>query len=112
MELQVLSHFSKESTTCPYPEPAETIPRHQTLILSASFKKKLCMHKWAHTFRNSFQDPWTYNLSLKFMPHSLPISFLYLLFSTIFCMRQFRDSCVYSSGACGWKFISNSVTSY
>jgi len=70
------------------------------------------MHKWSLSFRHSFQEHWTYNLSLKIMPHSLPISFLYLLFCTIFCIRQFRDSCVYSGGAWGWKIISNSVTCY
>jgi hypothetical protein len=26
------------------------------------------------------------------MPQALPISFFYFLFSTIFCIRQFRDS--------------------
>jgi len=40
MELQVSSHFSKEPTTCPYPDPAETIPRKQPLFLSVSFYKK------------------------------------------------------------------------
>ena len=40
MELQVSSHFSKEPTTCPYPDPAETIPRKQPLFLSNSFYKK------------------------------------------------------------------------
>ena len=32
MELQVLSHFSKELTTSPYPDPAETTPRKQNPI--------------------------------------------------------------------------------
>jgi hypothetical protein len=33
MEPQVLSHFSTELITCPYPEPAEIISIKQTIIL-------------------------------------------------------------------------------
>ena len=40
MEPQVLSHFSKELTTSPYPDPAETTPRKQTLFLSDPFYEK------------------------------------------------------------------------
>ena len=70
------------------------------------------MHKWPLSFRHSLQCPWTYNLSLENVPHASPISLFFLLFSTIFCIRQFRDSCVYFGGAWGWKIISNSVTCY
>ena len=37
MESQVSSHSSTEPTTCPYPEPAETIPRNTRYFFQTHF---------------------------------------------------------------------------
>jgi len=66
-------------------------------------------------FRYSYQGPWIswiYFLSLENVTYALSISFFWLLLSTIFYIRQFRDSCVYFVGACGWRFINNFLTYY
>ena len=71
----------------------------------------ICMYtQLTLSFRYSYQDTSTYFLAFENAPHALPISFFLLLLSTIFCNRQFRDSCVYFDDVCCWTLIRNSVT--
>jgi hypothetical protein len=109
-EPQVSSHFSTEPITCPYPEPEETIPSKETTFLSDSKTKNVCLLKRSLSFRHSYQGFSTYILSLENVPQALPISFFWLLLSTIFCIRLFIKSCVYFFGASGWENISNYLT--
>jgi hypothetical protein len=84
-------HFSTEPIICPYSKPAKPSPRKPTIFLSNSFY----IHKLLLSFRYSYQGPWIYCLSLANVTHALPISFFWLLLRTIFCILQFRDSCLY-----------------
>jgi hypothetical protein len=65
MELQVLPHFSKELTTCPYTGPAEATPRKQTLFFSDSFyKTRVCTS--SHFLSGiPFKTPWPINFHSK-----------------------------------------------
>jgi hypothetical protein len=49
-------------------------------------------------FRHSYQCPWSYKRTHENVPHTLPISFFLLLFSRIFCIRQFSDSSFFNVG--------------
>jgi hypothetical protein len=85
--------------------PVHVIPRYsfQTHFMKSVYAK---VATFFHVF---IPKPLSYFLSFEHVPHTLPISFIWLLLSTILCIRQFRDSCVYFGGACGWKFIRSSV---
>ena len=124
MEPQSSSLFSSEPTTCPIPSRLNPVPIKPQYSLQTHFTKDLYAQVITFfqvfaikslnifPFRYSYQNPWIYFISLENLPHALPISFFWLLLSTILCIRQFRGRCVSFGGAWGWKFISGYLTFY